>query len=688
MSISSLVTRRLSLLAALLSLCATPPVLHADDHHDQFDLITLQTSTSSQTVWRISHPNVMQAVTTYPGIHFLPGDSVSVTAAGCVQTGGHGQTWKRYVNPSGDNSDRLYHGKISIPGITNGLVRIQNAPMFNKAVTIPAPGNIPAANLVLQLGYEDDGFGDNGYWGHDDGTESQCKNSQDAFVVISIGHNGTLAANPANFTGILPDQFRCQAGWAFQNPVTPRLSQGSFDDAFNLGWTDYIDPLTEITYLAARGLASSGNCAGMSLLADVGEDQFIAGNLSESFWANYKNQATGSPSVIYDVNVAHWKQISATFLRGYIGTVFQSPTTTAQAIERDVNRRPNYTYGLVSIAHGTGGHVLVPLKVTHVGTQTHIDVYDSNYPCPQIPDNSAPRQIIVEGNKWTYDMGGSDGVWSDSSGGVTGYSGLAYIPYNGPDGWSDLGTNISGLLKVIFGGDVDVEQVTGEGGKQLYKPGTRELDRSPQGLGKGLVMIPKLAQNKFGRPRTAAPPFPMQHDAKLTPAQKAQVQANLSQYEAAYGDSGQIFLATPAVVNTLTFTLSSRTAGKPVRMTVGGGSQFFEVNSAAVGIAHPTVTLNNLKNLSEGVSVQSRDATAMKLVITHGLIAPQAQTLTLQVTSELPVSTQPARFSLDSASKLQLAGPAVAATIRTQVLDRNAKTVESPLRNITSVPNQ
>ena len=44
---------------------------------------------------------------------------------GCCQTGGHGKTWKRYVDPQGPNSDRLYHGLVWVPGATSGLVRLQ-----------------------------------------------------------------------------------------------------------------------------------------------------------------------------------------------------------------------------------------------------------------------------------------------------------------------------------------------------------------------------------------------------------------------------------------------------------------------------------------------------------------------------------------------------------------------------------
>src|SRR5438105_9059582 len=64
---------------------------------------------------RIDEPNVTQRLTPYIDIAFQIGDSVTIDAGGCVQTGGIGPTWKRYVNPQGPNSDQLYHGLILIP---------------------------------------------------------------------------------------------------------------------------------------------------------------------------------------------------------------------------------------------------------------------------------------------------------------------------------------------------------------------------------------------------------------------------------------------------------------------------------------------------------------------------------------------------------------------------------------------
>jgi hypothetical protein len=87
-------------------------------------------------VVRIDEPDVRQPIEEFRSVRFQPGDRVIVDAGGCVQTGGAGRTWKRYVDPRGPNSNRLYHGLIMIPGATAGLVRI--AGVIGRQLTIPA----------------------------------------------------------------------------------------------------------------------------------------------------------------------------------------------------------------------------------------------------------------------------------------------------------------------------------------------------------------------------------------------------------------------------------------------------------------------------------------------------------------------------------------------------------------------
>src|SRR6516164_757582 len=125
----------------------------------------------------ILQPNVRQLETSYAAsVLFAPGDIVNVQADGCVQTGGSGDTWKRYVNPSGDETDTKYHGLMRIPTAYpagSGLIRIQN--FVGRLQTVRADPNVPVSELFLTLGYEYSDYSDNGYDKHDDGTDDQCK---------------------------------------------------------------------------------------------------------------------------------------------------------------------------------------------------------------------------------------------------------------------------------------------------------------------------------------------------------------------------------------------------------------------------------------------------------------------------------------------------------------------------------
>jgi len=156
------------------------------------ETISHPVATSTEDIWRIDQPNVKQPVTDYPNILFIPNDSVIVTAGGCVQTGGSGKTWKLYVNPQGPNSGSFYHGLIQFPASTlpGSLVRIGTIIGQTLVIASNSPGG------DLKLGYEDDKYSDNGYWGHDDGTGDQCKGSSDAWVVVDIKHNKAAPPPP------------------------------------------------------------------------------------------------------------------------------------------------------------------------------------------------------------------------------------------------------------------------------------------------------------------------------------------------------------------------------------------------------------------------------------------------------------------------------------------------------------
>lgn len=192
-------------------------------------------------VWRIDEPNVSQPQTTYPAIRFQTGDLINVFAGGCVQHGGTGLTWKRYVNPMtpGRNDDDQHHGTIRLPGF-GGLRHIRDAVLQGGVPVLDDPGQ--EAQLVL--GYADDGYGDNGYWGHDDGWWEQCNDLPDAWVVIVIQHNCAASSDASCVHGraldLVADQtddngFPINPDWVYR-----RLTGTTPNAADVCGWSTKI----------------------------------------------------------------------------------------------------------------------------------------------------------------------------------------------------------------------------------------------------------------------------------------------------------------------------------------------------------------------------------------------------------------------------------------------------------------
>jgi C1A family cysteine protease len=156
-----------------------------------------ETWTIPQPVVSSSRPVVYDGVNALPKIEFKSGDIIELTAGGCVQTGGSGDTWKRYVNPSGDDAGSLYFGTVGIAGVTDGQVALRNTggtydrahrDVYKVRFPTPFPDGVSEDRRYLVLGYVDDDYGDNGYRDHDDGTEDQCKSVGNAVVTVRVTH--------------------------------------------------------------------------------------------------------------------------------------------------------------------------------------------------------------------------------------------------------------------------------------------------------------------------------------------------------------------------------------------------------------------------------------------------------------------------------------------------------------------
>ena len=141
------------------------------------------------TTCRIDRPVVTQRAFQYRGIRFRSGDVVTIEAGGCVATGNSADSWRRFVDPTGRDANRLFHGLIRIPGHPpgGGLVRLQT--LVGRPLTIPTP--LPPGNSFLSVGYEDNDYRDNGYANHNNGPGDQCRLDRDggpAWLSLTIRH--------------------------------------------------------------------------------------------------------------------------------------------------------------------------------------------------------------------------------------------------------------------------------------------------------------------------------------------------------------------------------------------------------------------------------------------------------------------------------------------------------------------
>ncbi len=193
-----------------------------------FDLITFvvesKTKDAETKRWRIDRPYVARRLQPYRMIQFSPGDTITVEASGCVQTGGGGLTWKRYVDPSGENIEKYYHGLIWIPGVPGqpvGSTPVRISTVIGETLRVDPKIDPSTGGLYLRLGYEDDNYDDKGYYDHDDGTEDQCKGVADAHVALNITHSVRPISLPPTLTPLSMDLEwkNTDANWLPLNPT-------------------------------------------------------------------------------------------------------------------------------------------------------------------------------------------------------------------------------------------------------------------------------------------------------------------------------------------------------------------------------------------------------------------------------------------------------------------------------------
>jgi hypothetical protein len=155
-----------------------------------------------RTYWTIDQPTITSPnPVPYPQIKYQAGDTVTLFAGGCAQTGGIGNTWKSYINPQ-PASDGKYYGEALLPGTGKPLTRIGVAGQGingEKLLVFPTGDT----DLFLSLGYVDDAYGDNGYYSHDDGDNGQCApgiGTGPAWIVFLVAHPLTPSTMPAPYS--------------------------------------------------------------------------------------------------------------------------------------------------------------------------------------------------------------------------------------------------------------------------------------------------------------------------------------------------------------------------------------------------------------------------------------------------------------------------------------------------------
>ena len=87
------------------------------------------------------------------------------------------------------------------------------------------------------------------------------------------------------------------------------------------------------------------------------------------------------------------------------------------------------------------------------------------------------------------------------------------------------------------------------------------------------------------------------------------------EYGADYDGAAQLYVATGTDLKDLTFTLSARHPGLPVRALVHQNSQYFEVKSvpATTTLPKSSLVVHDLADLATGVSVQDNNGTPLKV---------------------------------------------------------------------------
>ena len=122
-------------------------------------------------------------------------------------------------------------------------------------------------------------------------------------------------------------------------------------------------------------------------------------------------------------------------------------------------------YGVLCINSGGAGHALVPIAVTRTSENIDVVVYDCNLPLGDV----RPNTLVINRSSgtWRYHRDWSESAgWHDTWTG--GSSGISYVSFSNSPGWRNLLNDPIDLI-LIMGQDTEVEQITDQQGRKLYR---------------------------------------------------------------------------------------------------------------------------------------------------------------------------------------------------------------------------
>jgi hypothetical protein len=271
-----------------------------------------------------------------------------------------------------------------------------------------------------------------------------------------------------------------QKWWGVKNQGTATISKAQYAAAFRdvdsePEWWDLTDWLEKAFYeLVVSGVASGGNCFGMSL-------EGIYARKQRSIFSLPIDRFTTWATVVNEFNIKHQYQVGAEAIWWFVGQFLSGnshdPVDVFKTTRDCFNRSDNPVLCLSQNADFSGApHCLMPVGWDSSAKPWKLHICDPNFP-------GQVRDILIDpdANTFSYDGGSnkySGGEWSGGR--------LHYMPYCVLDDrprtpiWDALALLLAGTV-LILGSDATTQSLVDENGNDLDAFGADAIARRKQG---------------------------------------------------------------------------------------------------------------------------------------------------------------------------------------------------------------